>query len=143
MREDTIHLLGDCTAGIDMALSTIDGLLPEIKDRTLRKKLRESVHDHNQLRSQTVSMLRNYGAPEKLPSPMAKGMAWLKTNTRMAIRGDDTTAAYLVADGCDMGVRSLSRSRNRYSMANQAAIDLTQELIRCEEQLSAGLRPYL
>lgn len=143
MRDDTIHLLGDCTAGIDMALSTIDGLLPEIKDRTLRKKLRESVHDHNQIRAQTISMLRNYGAPEKLPSPMAKGMAWLKTNTRMAIHGDDTTAAYLVADGCDMGVRSLSRSRNRYSMANQAAIDLTQALIRCEEQLSAGLRPYL
>ena len=86
---------------------------------------------------------QNYGAPEKLPSPMAKGMAWLKTNTRMAIRGDDTTAAYLVADGCDMGVKSLSRSRNRYSMASQDAIELAQELIRCEEQLSAGLRPYL
>ena len=101
MRDDTIHLLGDCTAGIDMAMSTMDGLLPEIKDRTLRQKLRESMHDHSRLRSQSISLLQNYGAPEKLPSPMAKGMAWLKTNTRMAIRGDDTTAAYLVADGCD------------------------------------------
>jgi len=143
MRDDTIHLLGDCTAGIDMAMSTMDGLLPEIKDRTLRQKLRESMHDHSRLRSQSISLLQNYGAPEKLPSPMAKGMAWLKTNTRMAIRGDDTTAAYLVADGCDTGVKSLSRSRNRYSMASQDAIELAQELIRCEEQLSAGLRPYL
>ena len=32
---------------------------------------------------------------------------------RLAL-GDDTTAAYLVADGCDMGVKSLCRSRNRY-----------------------------
>ena len=143
MRDDTIHLLGDCTAGIDMALSTIDGLLPEIKDRTLRKKLRESVHDHNQIRAQTISMLRNYGAPEKLPSPMAKGMAWLKTNTRMTLKHDDTTAAYLVADGCDMGVRSLSRSRNRYAGADREAIDLAQDLIQAEEQLSAGMRPYL
>ena len=143
MHEDTIKLLGDCTAGIDMAVSTMDGLLADIKDRTLRQKLREGIADHQQLRKQSLSMLRQYGAREKLPSPMAKSMAWMKTNTRMAIRGDDTTAAYLVADGCDMGVKSLSRSRNRYSMASQDAIELAQELIRCEEQLSAGLRPYL
>ena len=143
MHEDTIKLLGDCTAGIDMAVSTMDGLLADIKDRTLRQKLREGIADHQQLRKQSLSMLRQYGAREKLPSPMAKSMAWMKTNTRMAIRGDDTTAAYLVADGCDMGVKSLSRSRNRYSMASRSAGELAQELIRCEEQLSAGMRPYL
>ena len=142
MREDTIHLLEDCTAGIEMAVSTMDGLMQDIKDRALRQKLRESMQDHQHLRKQTVSMLRQYGAQAKQPNPMVKSMAWLKTNTRMALGGDDTTAAYLVADGCDMGVKSLSRSRNRYPMANQAAIELAQELIRCEEQLSAGLRPF-
>ncbi len=142
MREDTIHLLGDCTAGIQLAISTMDGLMPEIRDRALRARLRESMEDHRQLRQQTVSMLRQYGAREKDPGPMAKSMSWLKTNTRMAIGGDDTTAAYLVADGCDTGVKNLCRSRNRYCMASQAAVELTQALIRCEEQLSAELRPF-
>lgn len=143
MRDDTIRLLGDCTAGIDMALSTIDGLLPDVKDLTLRSKLRQSKQDHQQLRRQSIHLLHQYGAQEKLPSPMVKTMAWLKTNTRMAIRGDDTTAAYLVADGCDMGVKALSRSRNRNCTASQSAVDLAQALIRCEEDLSAGLRPFL
>lgn len=143
MREDTIALLGDCTAGIDLAVSTIDGILPDVKDLTLRKKLREGKAAHQQLRRQTVSLLHQYGARERLPNPMAKGMAWLKTNTRMALRGDDTTAAYLVADGCDMGIKTLSRSRNRCCTASSSAVELAQELIRCEEALSAGLRPYL
>ena len=142
MFEDTIQLLGDCTAGIDMAVSTIDALLPETKDLTLRKKLRSSANDHRRLRKQSLQLLQQYGGTDKLPSPMAKGMAWLKTNTRMAIRNDDTTVAYLVADGCDMGVKSLSRSRNRCAGASQQAVELAQELIRCEETLSAGLRPY-
>ena len=143
MHKDTIELLGDCTAGIEMAVSTIDGLLPNTKDRTLRQKMQDSKDDHDRLRKQACQMLHQYGAQEKQPNVMAKSMAWLKTNTRMALKGDDTTVAYLVADGCDMGVRSLSKSRNRCSMADTDAINLAQELIRCEESLSAGLRPYL
>ena len=143
MHKDTIELLGDCTAGIDMAVSTINGLLPNTKDRTLRQKMQGSKEDHEHLRKQACQLLHQYGAAEKSPPAMAKGMAWLKTNTRMALKSDDTTVAYLVVDGCDMGVRSLSKSRNRYSMADTDAINLAQELIRCEESLSAGLRPYL
>ena len=142
MRDDTIHLLGDCTAGIELALSTMDGLLPDIKDRALRQRLRESMQDHQHLRRQTVSMLRQYGAAEKNAGAVAKGLSWLRTNTRMAMFGDDTTAAYLVADNCDTGVKTLCRSQNRYCMANQAAVELAQALIRCEEQLSMELRPF-
>ena len=143
MREDTIHLLGDCTAGITLAISAIDGLLPDIRDRALRQRLREGIQDHRQLQKQTVSMLRQYGAEEKPAGPMAKSLSWLKTNTRMAMGGDDTTAAYLVADQCDAGIKNLCRSQNRYCMASSAAVDLSRELIHCQERLSLELRPFL
>ena len=52
-------------------------------------------------------------------------------------------AAALIAGSCDRSVRTLSKSQNQYCMANAAALDLSQELIHCEESLSAGLRPYL
>ena len=143
MRNDTIHLLGDCTAGIELTLSTINGLLPDIKDRALRQRLRESMQDHKYLHQRTVSILHQYGAAEKSAGALTKSLSRIKTGARMALGGDDTTAAYLVADNCDAGVKTLCRSCNRYCMANQAALALTQELIRCEEQLSAELRPFL
>ena len=142
MDRDTLSLLGDCTAGIDMAVSTMDGILPSVKDQTLRRKIQESVQSHHELRNQTLELLQRMGGEEKFPNPMAKGMSWLKVNTKMALGGDDTTAAYLVADGCDMGVKSLCRSRNRYPNAEQEAKYLAEQLINCEETLSASLRPY-
>lgn len=142
MREDTIHLLGDCTTDIELTLSAMNGLLPDIKDRSLRLRLREGMQDHRALQRQTASMLQQYGIPQKSANPMVKSLSWLKTNTRMAMGGDDTTAAYLVANHCDSGVKSLCRSQNRYCMANQAALELTREVIRCQERLSAELRPF-
>lgn len=143
MDQDTLQLLGDCSAGIEMAVATMDGILPNVQDQTLRRKIQESIRAHEDLREQTISMLHRWGGQEKQPNPMAKSMSWLKTNTRFAFGGDDTAAAYLVADGCDMGVKSLCRSRNRYAGADHAAKFLAEQLIDCEEKLSAGMRPYL
>ena len=143
MNNDTIALLGDCTAGIEMAVSTMDSLLPGVRDLQLRKTLQESIENHKHLRKQVCNALDRYGGTGKAPSVMTKGMAKLKATARLAMRNDDTTAAYLVADGCDTGIRSLCKSQNRYSMANTEALELSQELIRCEESLSAELRPYL
>ena len=38
---------------------------------------------------------------------MAKSMAWLKTNMQMGIDESDETAADLMTDGCNMGIKSL------------------------------------
>lgn len=143
MHEDTVALLGDCTAEIELTLSTIDGLLPSTRDQRLRQKLQDCIEDHKLLHRYACDLLVQYGGREKRANAASKSVAWLKTNARMAMRADDTTVAYLVADGCDTGVRSLSKSQNRYCMANTDALNLTRELIRCEENLSAGLRPYL
>ena len=143
MHEDTVALLGDCTASIDLTLATIDNLLPDTTDHQLRRKLQACADDHKLLRRHACSLLEQYGRCERKPGVAAKGLSWLKTNARMAIKADDTTVAYLVADGCDLQVRTLSKSQNRYCMAHTEALLLTQELIRCEEGHSAGLRPYL
>lgn len=143
MEKDTLELLGDCTAGIEMAVATLDGVLPNVKDQTLRQKIQDSIHTHRELRNQTIDMLQQLGGQEKQPNPVAKSMSWLKTNTRFAFGGDDTAAADLVANGCDMGVRSLCKSRNRYAGADRQAKYLAEQLINCEERLSAGMRPYL
>ena len=143
MHEDTIALLGACTAGIDLTLAAIDRLTPTIADHRLRQKLHESKEDHQLLRSHACRLLEHYGGTERKPAATMRGLQRLRTDLRMVLGGDDTTAAYLVAGHCDMGVRSLSKCQNRHCLANTDALLLTQELIRCEESLSASLRPYL
>ncbi|MBQ9967685.1 MAG: hypothetical protein IJO88_03060 [Oscillospiraceae bacterium] len=143
MHEDTIALLSACTAGIDLTVSAIDRLTPTIADHRLRQKLHEGREDHQLLRDHASRLLAHYGGAERPPAAAVRGLQKLRTDLRMALGGDDTTAAYLVAGRCDTAVRSLSRSQNRHCLANTDALLLTQELIRCEESLSARLRPYL
>lgn len=142
MLEDTKALLGDCRAGIELAVSTMDNLLPRIQDQTLRRRLRDGIQAHTELEHQVDSLLHQVGGRQKHPSPMAKAMAHLKTSAKMAW-GDDTTAASLVAEGCGMGIASLCRSRNRCADAGPEALSLSQSLLECEEKLSADMRPFL
>lgn len=142
MHEDTIALLGACTAGIDLTVAAIDRLTPTIADHRLRQKLHAGKEAHQILHSHACKLLEHYGCTARHPAAAVRGLQKLRTDLRMVL-GDDTTAAYLVAGRCDTGVRSLSKSQNRHCLANTDALLLTQELIRCEESLSASLRPYL
>lgn len=143
MHEDTIALLGACTAGSDLTVSAIDDLLPNIKDHHLRRRLSDCAEDHKLLRKRACSLLQTYGGAEMTPSFFAKNAVRIRAGIRLAIGADDTAMAELAANHCDAGVRALSKSQNRYCMARPEAMELAQEMIRCRESLSAGLRPFL
>lgn len=74
---------------------------------------------------------------------MAKGMSWMKTNVKLVMDESDNTIADLITDGCDMGVKSLSRYLNQYAAADEVSKDITKRLIKLEEQLAVDMRQFL
>ena len=78
-----------------------------------------------------------------LPCIFSQSMAWLKTNWKLTVRPGDETVADLIVDGCNMGVKSLTRYQNQYPAASGHARALAGQLIDAEEQLSNELRRYL
>ena len=79
----------------------------------------------------------------KDPNPMAKGMSWMKTNVKLAMNESDHTIADLITDGCNMGVKPLSRYLNQYAAADETSKDICKRLIKLEEDLSVKMRDYL
>ena len=79
----------------------------------------------------------------KEPNVMAQGMSWIKTNMRLAMNTSDETLAELMTDGCNMGVKSLSRYLNQYKAADDRAKAITKKLINLETDLCSDLRVYL
>ena len=79
----------------------------------------------------------------KEPNPMAQGMSWIKTNVKLAMNDSDATIAELMTDGCDMGIKSLSRYLNQYQAADHKAKTFAKKLIKLEEDLCQDLRTYL
>lgn len=140
---DTSKLLREADAGIQMAISSLDDVLPMVESKQMRHQLQSSLKAHNRLRKQTSQLLSQCDADGKSPSPVAVGMSWLKTNVKLAVQPGDQSVADLMIDGCNMGVKALHRYQNRYPDANQNAKDVVEQLILEERGLSEELEGYL
>ena len=143
VHDDTCRLLGECYAGIQMAVSAIDEVLPMVESFHLRQQLSNCKRVHEQLQGQTRTLLAKYQADGKTPNPMARGMSWVKTNVKLALQPGDQSVADLMIDGCHMGVKSLHKYCNRYPDATADARKLAGQLIEEEQRLSRDLQSYL
>lgn len=140
---DTIELLKECDAGTNMAVVSIDEILEKTRDAKLKKILEQSKEDHRTLGNEIHTLLIQHGSDYKEPSPVAKGMSWLKTNIKMGVDDSDATVADLITDGCDMGIKTLNKYLNQYTHADNTSRGLCKKLISIEEKLCKDLRGYL
>lgn len=143
IESDTIKLLRECDAGIKMGVASIDEVLEYVHDNTFRKYLTDCKNAHIQLKDEIQDLLEKYHDEGKEPNPMAKGMSWVKTNVKLAMDESDNTIADLMTEGCNMGVKSLSRYLNQYKAADEKTKDITKRLIHLEERLVVDIRQFL
>ena len=143
IEQDTIKLLRECDAGVKMGISSIDDVLKYVKDEKLKAILEDNKNDHEKLDRELQQLLDKYKDEGKDPNPMAKGMSWIKTNVMLAMKDSDATVADLMTDGCNMGVKSLSRYLNEYAAADEVSKDICKKLIKIEADLAVNLRGFL
>lgn len=140
---DTIKLLRECDAGIKMGISSIDDVIEYVRDPGMKKSLSHCRDEHDKLLSEIGDLLHKYHDDGKEPNPIAKGMSWLKTNVKLTMDESDGMIADLITDGCNMGVKSLSRYLNEYAAADEVSKDIAKRLINLEAELAIDLRDYL
>lgn len=143
IEQDTIRLLRECDAGVKMGVSSIDDVLPRVQDIHLRRQLRQSKTEHEKLKTELQQALERFHDEGKEPGMMAKTMSAFKTNLELTVDPSDHTIADLMTDGCNMGVKSLSKYLNQYKAADESAKDVCKRLIHLEEQLASSIRGYL
>ena len=143
MKNDTEKLLSECNAGIKMGERSIERVLPHVKDEELRRALEATKNTHAALGDTTHAALLNKGLETKPPHPIASLMSDAKICVRLLANESDSTVADLMTDGCNMGVKSLSRYLNQYKGADTHAKSIARQLIHSEEALARDLRRFL
>lgn len=143
IEQDTIKLLRECDAGIKMGVSSIDDVLLYVDSKKMKEYLSKCRDEHDELDRELQKLLDEYGDDGKEPNPIAKGMSWLKTNIKLVMNESDNTIAALMTDGCDMGVKSLSKYLNEYAAADEKSKDICKKLIKLEDELSTNMREFL
>ena len=140
---DTVELLKECNAGIQMGVSSIDEVLPKVKSQKLETILNDYKNKHTKLGNETNELLKELGEDTKEPNPIAKGMSWIKTNVKLAWDESDATIADLITDGCNMGVKSVEKYMNEYESADDKSKRIAQSLINIEKELSEEISSFL
>ena len=143
VEQDTIKLLRECDAGVKMGISSIGDVLGYVSSHDLKRVLQDSSEEHDGLKADLQGLLGEYHDEGKEPAAMAKGMSWVKTNVKLKMNESDSTVADLITDGCNMGVKSLSRYLNQYKAADEESKDIAKKLIHLEAQMAADLRGHL
>ena len=143
IEQDTIKLLRECDAGIKMGIASIDDVLDHVRNQDLHTHLDRCKQEHDALQTEIQTLLGKYHDEGKNPNPIAKGMSWMKTNMKLGMEDSDRMVADLMTDGCNMGVKSLSKYLNQYKAADEQSKDITKRLIKLEAGLTEQVRPYL
>lgn len=143
VEQDTIRLLRECDAGVKMGVASIEEVVDRIQSREFRQVLTESRHQHDELDREIQQLLDQYQDEGKEPTPMAKGMSWMKTNAMLMMKPSDQTIADLMTDGCNMGVKSLHKYLNEYAAADERSKAITKKLVNLEQKLAVDIRAYL
>ena len=143
IEQDTIKLLRECDAGIKMGTKSIDDVMDYVKSDKLKQYLNACKDKHHELDRELQRELERFGDEGKDPNLIAEGMSWMKTTMKLAMHESDHTIADLMIDGCDMGVKSLSRYLNQYAAADEKSKDIAKRLIALEEELGKQMRGYL
>ena len=67
----------------------------------------------------------------------------MKTAMKLGINESDRAIADLMTDGCNMGVKSLSKHLNQYKAASDESKSIAKKLIDIESNLAIDMREYL
>ena len=143
IEQDTIRLLRECDAGVKMGASSLHGVMQYVRSEKLKQLLSECRKEHDRLDGEIQGLLDRYRDEGKEPSPLSRKMSEMEAKMKLAVHDSDQTIADLMTDGCNMGVKSLSRYLNSYTAADEASKDIAKRLIALEAKLAVDIREFL
>ncbi len=143
IENDTVMLLRECDAGVKMGVKSICDVIDHVKSDELKNLLHASKDRHDEIDKELQVLLGKYEDDGKDPSLMAEAMSKIKTEMKLQMKHSDKTVADLMTDGCNMGVKSLSRYLNQYTAADEKSKNIAKKLITLEADLATDMRGFL
>lgn len=143
MNEDTIYLLKECNAGCKSATNSMEQVRPYISNEKLLSIINEYNDKHIKLGDECHQMLNEYNEEEKDPQVTAKAFSWISTEMKLMMNNDTHKIANIMIDGCNMGIKSVSKYINKYEAASNESMNLAKKLVKMEQEFMNVMLEYL
>ena len=143
IEQDTIRLLRECDAGIKMGVSSLEQVMDYASSDKIKNILTKSKIEHEKVKEEIQQMLASFQDEGKEPNPIVQKMSQMKTSMGLMMNESDHKIADIMVDGCNMGVKSLSKYLNEYKAASEESKYIARKVIKLEEKLGRDLRDFL
>ena len=143
MNEDTINLLKECNAGCKSATNSMEQVKPYIENENLKAIIDKYNDKHIKIGDECHQMLNKYHEEEKDPQAIAKAFSWISTEMKLMIKGNSNKVADIMIDGCNMGIKSVSKYINEFKNASNESINLAKSIVKIEQEFMNELLAYL
>ncbi len=143
MNEDSINLLKECNAGCKSATNSMEQVEPFINNEELRSVIDKYNDKHIKIGDKCHEMLNEMEENEKDPHTIAKVFSWVSTEVKLMVDDDSSKIAQLMVDGCNMGIKSVSKYINQYKNASKEIMSLAKNLVKIEQEFMDDLLVFL
>lgn len=143
MNEDTIFLLRECNSGCKSATNSIEQVQSYIDNEEFMSIIKDYNDKHIKIGDECHQLLNETNEGEKDPKVMAKVYSWISTEVKLMLNNDTSKIAEIMIDGCNMGIKSLSRYINQYKAASSDSVNLAKKLIKLEQDFMNDMLLYL
>lgn len=143
MNEDTIFLLRELNSGCKSATNSMEQVKPYITNDKLMRIIDEYNDKHIKLGDECHQMLNENDAQEKDPQVAAKAFSWISTEMKLLLNNDTHKIADIMIDGCNMGIKSVSKYISKYKAASEESINMAKKLVRMEQEFMNTLLEFL
>ena len=140
---DNVSLLQEVFSGCQYAVSSIGTAVDYVKDEDMLRVIKKYSREHSELGKRCRAALEKEGGREKHAMPLPRLMSRLGINMRLSMNDSKSHVAELMINGCNMGMKSLAKERNRYTRAGTESVDLANEAIALERSMMADMLKYL
>ena len=140
---DDVELLKECDSGVQMGIQGINEVIDNAYGEDFRNMLHKYSGEHEKILSRIENKLEEHGASFKEPHPIAKASSKVTTDMKLMMNDSDEKIADLVMDGCNMGIKSVSRYMNEYAAASKEVMDIANSVVVLEQNFMNDLRQYL
>lgn len=143
MNEDTIFLLRECNAGCKSGTNSMEQVIPHINNAELLSLVKEYNDKHIRLGDKCHELLNEVNEGEKDPTTAAIVFSWFSTEMKLLVKDDTHKIADLMVDGCNMGIKSVSKYLNKYKAASEQSKNMAKELVSIEKDFMDKLLVFL
>lgn len=143
MKNPNEALLKQINEGCQMAVSSIDSIIGKAKKPEFKEHLQETKQSYERYQDNAADLLLNYNIqPQKIGS-MEEWMAKISGNVKTMLQEGDDTIADMMFQGVTMGIKSISRTLNTSSGADQTTKQFAHSYLDHQYAILHDMGQYL